>query len=317
MVDGNTMTNVQIIGDSDVGRIDRLRTACRQRATESDIKFLYVIVDLRADSDLHKHFAQVPEMRYVSLWHGSALESFTDIAPYIVAVDLLALEKDDGPQYRFLAHLCGDEADRHMLTWVWSPFHIDTLSEHFKRFCSYALPNRRAYYLHFYDNRVLPRLRSVWSSEEQRQFIAPANEIWYYDRKRGDVVWRNEHGPIAIATQPVQLLSDEQHELLLDLGYADKLALQLRNTCGALLDHLSDDDLYVLVDSQLERAHEYRISGDENLSSYVTTGVLVSPEFDQNPVVNERLLAVTRGEIEATEALSTIDDGIWDAIREN
>lgn len=86
------------------------------------------------------------------------------------------------------------------------------------------------------------------------------------------MVWRNEHAPIASATQTVQSLSDEQHELLLDLGYADKLALQLRNTCGALLDHLADDELYVLVDSQLERAREYRISGDENLSSYVTTG---------------------------------------------
>ncbi|WP_454804834.1 DUF4123 domain-containing protein [Paraburkholderia fungorum] len=248
---------------------------------------------------------------------GSVLESFADIAPYIIAIDESALQNEIGPQYQLLERLCDDEADLHMLTWVWSPFDIDTLSAHFKRFCTYTLPNRRAYYLHFYDNRVLPRLRQVWSGEEHQRFMAPVVEIWYRDRKLGAVAWRNDDVPSVVVADTPQSLTDEQHQLLLDLGYADKLAMQLRNTCGAMVDHLSGDELYALVDSQLERAYGYRISDEEGLSAYVTAGVLVSPEFDRHPVVSERLLAVARDEIMAADALSTIDDSVWDAIRDD
>lgn len=49
---------------------------------------------------------------------GSVLESFADIAPYIIAIDESALQNEIGPQYQLLERLCDDEADLHMLTWV-------------------------------------------------------------------------------------------------------------------------------------------------------------------------------------------------------
>lgn len=316
MVDIEMAPRAQTNDNVDLHWDERLRQAFRRTRGSPDLKFLYLIVDSRADAGMDQDLAKLRGLRYASLWHGSALESFTDIAPYIIAINEAMLESADGNEYRLLSRLLGEQANAHMLTWVWAPFEIEALSEHFKRFCTYTLPDNRAYYLHFYDNRVLQRLRQIWSSDEQQRFIAPVGEIGYQDRRLGEVEWRNERAAAAVTEQTSQSLTEYQHRLLLDLGYADKLALQLRNTCGARISHYSDDELYLLVESQLQNAYGYGIAGEEALSSYVTAGVLISPDFDKHPVVRDRLRAFSQNETASADVLANIDDAIWDDIRD-
>jgi hypothetical protein len=273
-------------------------------------------VDGRGNPGIDALLARVPGLGYTSLWRDTAIESYTDVAPYLVTLERAELEDERSLQYR-LARRLWREATTPMLTWLWSPFDLESIALHYRRYTTYSLANRKAYYLHFHDNRILERLRRVWTEEEGQAFVAPCFEIGYRDRSLFDVAWENESQPVLSKTDDSLELSNEQHQLLIDLGYADKVTLQLRTVCGAALDHFTPTELYDVVCSQLERASSYRIHDEVALLNFVTCGVLISPTFDEHPVILNRLMAASRGEMSAVDALGGVTDDLWSAIQKD
>ncbi|WP_321782355.1 DUF4123 domain-containing protein [Paraburkholderia sp. J94] len=274
---------------------------------------LYLLVDTRGYQNLHERLANETRLRHVSLWKGIELEEYPEISPYLIEFDPHVLFGNDEAGLRMLEQLWCEAVDLYALTWIWSPFSIEQVDAHLRRYVMYELPNGRAYYLFFFDNHVLPRLRQVWSEKQAREFIGPFVEMGYRTRRLEEATWRNELPPTL--TRTVSPLSAEQHDGLLQLGYADKLALKFRVTMGTSLDHLSDIELYEQTLEQLERSGRYRITGDESLSAYVMTGLLIGPRFDEHPAVQAQLAAVMRKEMDAAQAFEAIDDATWDEIR--
>lgn len=279
-------------------------------STELEPVRLYILADSRANPGLNKLLVQVPELQWASLWHGSVFESYTDIAPYLIQIDQYALEDSRSLMHRLARRLWREANGLHMLTWIWSPVAMVPLSQHFRAYCSYALPDRRAFFLHFYDNRILQRLRAVWTDAEARRFLAPCNEIWYRDRELNDVVWLNAEPAVPAVVANQQNLTDDQHAQLIRLGHADKVALQLRTLCGDALDGVSQHELYRRVVEQLERAGQYRIADADDLLSYVSKGVMLSARFDEHPVIKDQLTRAARGEMTSREALTQIDEDV-------
>ncbi|MDN7493147.1 MULTISPECIES: DUF4123 domain-containing protein [unclassified Burkholderia] len=279
---------------------------------------LYVLVDTRGYQELDVQLATVRGLRYASLWIDTGLDAYTDIAPYLIAFERDALDDEHGEHHRLLRQLWLDAVDLHAVTWLWSTWTFDALDAHLRRYVQYKLPNGRSYYLFFFDNHVFERLRQVWSDAQTRQFVAPFTEIRYRDRRLDEVVWRNDAPAIegAAPAGDAPGLSEQQHARLIELGYPDKLVLKFRETMGAVVDHLSDAQLYDEVVEQLDRAAAHGIADEAELQCYVMTGVLVSPRFDEYPAVQACLEAVAQGETTLNDALATIDDATWDAIRD-
>lgn len=267
---------------------------------------LYLLVDSRAKPGLDKLLPMVPGLTWVSLWRDSVLESYADIAPYLVHIDRFAFSDPRDLHNRLVRRFWNEGFGLHMVTWIWSPHGLDVLAQHFQRYSGYTTPDRRKFVLHFYDNRVLERLRAVWTEEQTRGFLSPCTEIWYRDREWNDVVWRDA------ATRDSSIpdgeaVTGEQHARLLWLGRADKLAMQVRDMYGAILDKMPGRELYQRVSEQLERAAQYRIVGDDDLLNYVSKGILISAAFDEHPVIQERLRSALKGELTYREALTGID----------
>ncbi len=271
---------------------------------------LYILADARANPDLGKLLERVPKLEWVSLWQGTVVESYTDIAPYLIAIDRFAFDDPRDLQSRLVRRLWKESSGLHMLTWIWSPFSTRILTEHFQSFCRYSTPDKRAFFLHFYDNRILARLRAVWSAEQAQAFLSLCVEIWYRDRELNEIVWRNDADAADGVVDGEQVLTVEQHMALLRLGRADKLAMQLRTIYGAMLDALTDSVLYRRVSEQLERAVRHRVTGDDDLLNYVSKGVVVSPRFDEHPVIRDRLVRAMNGERTYRDALSQIDGDV-------
>ncbi|KVX23188.1 hypothetical protein WL02_04105 [Burkholderia ubonensis] len=272
--------------------------------------YLYILADARANPDLGKLLARVPKLEWASLWQGTVVESYADIAPYLIAIDRFAFDDPRDLQSRLVRRLWKESSGLHMLTWIWSPFPTRILTEHFQSFCRYSTPDKRAFFLHFYDNRILARLRAVWSAKQAQAFLSPCAEIWYRDRELNEIVWRNDADAADGVVDGEQVLTVEQHMALLRLGRADKLAMQLRTMYGAMLDDLTDSVLYRRVSEQLERAARHRVTGDDDLLNYVSKGVVVSPRFDEHPVIRERLVRAMNGEQTYRDALSQIDGDV-------
>ncbi|WP_175729513.1 DUF4123 domain-containing protein [Burkholderia ambifaria] len=297
-------------GDSDAAwEVWRNRLLAQFEAFDAEdvSAYLYILADARANPDLDKLLVQVPRLEWQSLWGGTVLESYTDIAPYLIAIDRFALDDARDLQSRLVRRLWKEASELHMLTWIWSPFPSQFLIEHFRSFCRYSTPDKRAYFLHFYDNRILARLRAVWTGEQAQTFLSPCAEIWYRDRELSEIVWCNDAGVTDGVAGEGQAMTAEQHTALLQLGRADKLVMQLRTMYGAMLDDFTDLTLYRRVSEQLERADRYRIADDDDLLNYVSKGVVISPRFDEHPVIRERLARAMSGEQQFGDALSRID----------
>jgi hypothetical protein len=298
--------------------VERLKASMARKTDDGRALRLYVLVDTRGYQELDTQLAAVRGLRHASLWTDTGLDAYTDIAPYLIAFDGQALDDEDAEQHHLLRQLWLDAVDLHAVTWLWSTWSFDALDAHLRQYVKYTLANGRAYYLFFFDNHVLDRLRQVWSDTQAQQFVAPFGEIRYRDRRLDEVVWRNDTSASegAVPTGDAPGLSERQHAQLIELGYPDKLVLKFRETMGAMVNHLSDAELYDQVVEQLDRAAAHGIAEDAELPRYVMMGVLVSPRFDEHPAVQACLGAVAQGEMTVDDALATIDDATWDAIRD-
>jgi Domain of unknown function (DUF4123) len=266
---------------------------------------LYALVDARGLPDMRSALERLDSIPFVALWDGTDLTAFKDIAPLLIKVDLGA-SNGDVPRL-LLKRLWRFSMDGFMVTWIWSPHGLEGLADHFRAYCEYTLPDRRTFYLHFYDNRILERLRLTWAPEEWERFACVAFEIWYRNRSGADDSWSGD-----ALSQPVQggalALTDEQHLTLLSMGDADKLAMQLREIYGVLLEHWSPGDLYLDIRIQLERATGYGISERRDMIRYVAKGLLVSPAFDEHPVIKKGLESARYGDVSFAEVLSQVDE---------
>lgn len=272
---------------------------------------LYAIVDTRGLPDLRAALARLEAVAFEALWDGTELAAHKDISPLLIEVDVTAASTANAV-HQLIARLRRLSIEAFAVTWVWSPHALDELAIHFRGFCEYTLPDRQAFYLHFYDNRILERLPQVWTEAEQERFAGPAFELWFRSRAGTDCTWRREDlQPLGIHAELA--MTEAQHLALLALGYADKLALQLRHLLGDELQHLSQEVLYDAVSVQLERAARYRIQREDDMLKYVAKGLLISPRFDEHSSVRPRLMAASYGDIPFAEALSQVDD----ACREN
>jgi hypothetical protein len=268
---------------------------------------LYLLVDTRGTPGLNELLPKVPSLSWCSLWTGSVLETYADIAPYLIHLERSVLDDPRDLACRLARRVWMEGASSHNLTWIWSPFGLQTLGDHFRYHTQYAIPDKRAFFLHFYDNRILERLRQVWAEEEGSAFIEPCNELWYRSRDLSGSVWTNGNEPVHSLANIALQMSAEQHCKLLVLGQADKLAMQLRERYGTRLDEYSDIELHDRIVWQLDRAHHYRVSDDDDFFNYVSKGIVLSPRFDEHPVIQQRLTRAKDGEISHRDALSQFD----------
>ncbi|MEJ0003715.1 MAG: DUF4123 domain-containing protein [Pararobbsia sp.] len=266
---------------------------------------LYALVDARGLPELRSALERLDSISFASLWDGTDLSAFKDIAPLLIEVDLGAADTDI--PHHLLERLRRFSDDGFMVTWIWAPHELAPLAAHFRAHCEYTLADRRAFYLHFYDNRILGRLRLTWTAEEWTRFASVALEIWYRNRSGEDESWHAD-----TVSQPISnvslALTDEQHLALFSLGYADKVAMELTEVHGPLLEHLSSGDLVQTVRTQIERATRYGIRDERDMLGYVAKGLLGSPNFDEHPLIQKGLESARHGDVPLAEVLSQVDE---------
>ncbi len=288
---------------------ERLLGKFEQMSYCDEIAQLYLLVDSRANPGIDKLLRQVPRLEWVSLWQDTVIESYTDIAPYLVQIDQLPLGDRRDMQSRLVQRLYREANNLNMLTWFWSPLALASLGRHLRYHSQYATPDQRKYFLHIYDNRILERLRAIWREDQAQAFVSPCIEIWYRDRDLNDVIWANSDVGSAVVADE-QILSAEQHQDLYRLGHADKLVMQLRDMYGSALDSGTDRNLYQLVCVQLQRASKYRVTDGDDILTYVATGIVIAPRFDDHPVIQERLGRAMSGSISFRDALRDIESQV-------
>jgi len=283
----------------------RIQATKKCLSIENPEMVFYALVDTRGLPALRGALERLDMIQFEALWDGTDLSAHKDVSPLLITVDLASSTSDIPLQ--LLRRLWKFSDEGFMVTWIWSPYALDELAAHFRSHCEYRLPDRRAFYLHFYDNRILERLRLTWTEEEQGRFASVAFQIWYRSRAGEDCVWCTDlpQPPEGAAERG---MTSEQHLALLSLGRADKLASQIKKNLGGLVRHLSSEELYRAVFEQIERAGRYRISDELDMQRYVLNGLRFSPRFDEHLSIRYLLDLASHGDITFEVALSKIDE---------
>lgn len=285
----------------------------------------YVIVDFRGHPDLLARITATEDLSFGSVWAQTGLDIYGDVAPLLIEVDGASQGVLRGPPrvdfstslVRVLNALHERSSGRYAMMSFASAVPLEKLIAHFGRFCDYALPDASEFFLHWYDTRILARALQVWTAEQRARFTAPLITLRYALRD-GSLAELTGTGRLP-ADQPdgIQRFSPEQHQMLFDLDYPDKLAVQLRRLYPGLLPGDPDQDALVpRVQAQLERARAHGVAGDKDTFDYVAWGISISPRFDEHPLIREGLLGYQPGDDGAlAKALAGVPDAVWDEVQ--
>ncbi|MNX40975.1 hypothetical protein D3C86_713680 [compost metagenome] len=285
----------------------------------------YVIVDFRGHPDLLARITATEDLSFGSVWAQTGLDIYGDVAPLLIEVDGASQGVLRGPPrgdfstslVRVLNALHERSSGRYAMMSFASAVPLEKLIAHFGRFCDYALPDASEFFLHWYDTRILARALQVWTAEQRTRFAAPLITLRYAlrDGSQAELI-----GTGRLPTDPpdgIQRFTPEQHQMLFDLDYPDKIAVQLRRLYPGLLQGDPDQDALVpRVQAQLERARGHGVVGDKDTFDYVAWGVSISPRFDEHPLIREGLRGYQPGDDGAlAKALASVPDAVWDEVQ--
>jgi hypothetical protein len=285
----------------------------------------YVIVDFRGHPDLLARITATEDLSFGSVWAQTGLDIYGDVAPLLIEVDGASQGVLRGPPrgdfstslVRVLNALHERSSGRYAMMSFASAVPLEKLIAHFGRFCDYALPDASEFFLHWYDTRILARALQVWTAEQRTRFAAPLITLRYAlrDGSQAELIGTGRQ-----PTDPpdgIQRFTPEQHQMLFDLDYPDKIAVQLRRLYPGLLQGDPDQDALVpRVQAQLERARGHGVVGDKDTFDYVAWGVSISPRFDEHPLIREGLRGYQPGDDGAlAKALASVPDAVWDEVQ--
>ncbi|CAB3692375.1 hypothetical protein LMG26696_04976 [Achromobacter pulmonis] len=227
----------------------------------------YAIVDFRGHPDLLARIRATPDLSFGSIWAQTGLDIYADVAPLLIEIDGASQGVLRGPRYagfntvlvRVLEALHERAGGRYAMQCFASAVPLEKLLAHFGRFCDYALPDASEFFLHWYDSRILARALLVWTPEQRARFAAPMITLRYALRDGSQAELPGTGRLPAERAQGIERFTPEQHQMLFDLDYPDKLAVQLRRLYPGLLPGNPDQDALVpRVQAQLERARAWR-----------------------------------------------------------
>ncbi len=285
----------------------------------------YAIVDFRGHPDLLARIRATPDLSFGSIWAQTGLDIYADVAPLLIEIDGASQGVLRGPRYagfntvlvRVLEALHERAGGRYAMQCFASAVPLEKLLAHFGRFCDYALPDASEFFLHWYDSRILARALLVWTPEQRARFAAPMITLRYALRDGSQAELPGTGRLPAERAQGIERFTPEQHQMLFDLDYPDKLAVQLRRLYPGLLPGNPDQDALVpRVQAQLERARAHGVAGDKDTFDYVAWGVSISPLFDEHARIRECLRAYRPGvEGGLAKALAGVPDAVWDEVQ--
>lgn len=285
----------------------------------------YVIVDFRGHPDLLARLSATEDLSFGSIWAQTGLDIYGDVAPLLIEVDGASQGVLRGPRYgdfntvlvRVLEALHERAGGRYAMLSFASTTPLEKLIAHFGPFCDYALPDASEFFLHWYDSRILARALQVWNPEQRARFTAPLITLRYALRDGTLAELAGADRLPAPRPGGIERFTPEQHQMLFDLDYPDKLAVQLRRLYAGLLPgNPGQDELVPRVAAQLERARAHGVAGDKDTFDYVAWGVSISPRFDEHALIKEGLRTYRPGaEGGLTEALAGVPDAVWDEVQ--
>jgi len=143
--------------------------------------YLYCLWDrARAGMNTDNILTYLPVGQSVSLFEGTPEAAYDHIAPYLVNIP--------SPEWYFSTPsgraMLALESEHTCLSWLWSPWPIETLAFHLQQFMQGRLKSGHGVLVRLYDPAVLRKLLSLYQETELKALLTPITEWWLWDEAR-------------------------------------------------------------------------------------------------------------------------------------
>jgi hypothetical protein len=238
---------------------------------------LFAILDACGEPAVLVKCKQLGKPRALSLYRGTAEQTYRKIAPYLVHLDSATVD-----------WIAGSVWLRPWGIFAHSPHPFPELHQHFRRFLKVELPDGARVLLRFYDPRLLPVFLDSCQPAELRDFFGPVRAFGVPDQT-GQPAATLLHFPSggAPGSRPVYMkIRPEQMRLFEENAqflFESRAIRHLREALPSQASAFDDHQLRSRVRTAADQAGRYGFSTEQEIMCFVDTTFFLGPRFDQDP----------------------------------
>lgn len=264
---------------------------------------LYALVDHSGMPGLIKALASAGQP-WVSLFHGSNEENALSVAPILVALNIQTVTTTTNP---LLDWLCERSTYASSLLLLASPLMLDELTPRLTARLDAKLPDNVNVMLRYFDTRVFAALISVLDDAQKTEFLSPASQWWYMDRRGALQTIAATFALQDTFVAPLKLNSNQQNSLI-DASEPDQIAELLQDAVPNEYDEIPYPNRFDFITRHTQIADSFGIKATHEKSFYCALALINGEDFASQPAWRDGLNEVQVGTITLQRLAQQIEE---------
>lgn len=238
---------------------------------------------------------------WVSLFQGSNEENAIAVAPILVALDVNTSDK------RLLDWIGEHSAYSSSLLLLASPLSMEEFAARLTTRLDAKLPDDVNVMLRYFDTRVFAALMSVLDELQKTEFLNPASQWWYVDRRGALQTVAADFAPQDTFVAPLRLNSIQQNSLI-DASEPDQIAELLQDAVPNEYDELPYQDRYDFIKRHAQTADGFSIKTTHEKSFYCALALMHGEDFASQPAWRNGLDEIRSGTLTLQKLTQQIEE---------
>lgn len=265
--------------------------------------YLYALIDHSGMPGLVTQLTSAGQA-WISLFHGSNEESALSVAPILVALDIQAVTTTGN---QLLDWICERSTYSSSLLLLASPLRREELARRLTARLDAKLPDNVNVMLRYFDTRIFAELMSVLDDSQKTEFLSPANQWWYVDRRGTLQTLAATFAPQETFAAPLRLNSIQQNSLI-DASEPDQIAELLQDAAPNEYDELPYQDRFDFIKRHAQTADGFGIKTTHEKSFYCALALMCGEDFASQPSWRNGLTEVRAGTLTLQSLAQQIEE---------
>lgn len=239
---------------------------------------LYALIDHGGVPGLVKTLAGTGQA-WVSLFKDSNEENALSVAPILVTLNIPAATENDN---QLLDWICERSTYSSSLLLLASSLTMNELAHRLIARLDAKLPDNVNVMLRYFDTRVFAELMSVLDELQKTEFLNPASQWWYVDRRGALQTVAAVFALQDTFVAPLRLNLIQQNSMI-GASEPDQIAELLKDTVPNEYDELPYQDRYDFIKRHAQTAEGFGVKATYEKSFYCALALIYGEDFAAQP----------------------------------
>jgi hypothetical protein len=264
---------------------------------------LYALIDHSGMPGLVNQLTRTSQA-WVSLFQGSNQENAITVAPILVALDVQTVGRTGNQALDWIGERSPYSSSLLLLA---SPLGMDELARRLTARLDAKLPDNMNVMLRYFDTRIFAELMGVLDDSQKGDFLSPASQWWYVDRRGMLQTVAAALAPQDAFVAPLTLNSAQQNALI-DASEPDQIAELLQDAVPDEYGQLPYQDRFDFIVRHAQTAQGFGIMATHEKSFYCTLALMYGEDFASQPAWRNGLTEIRSGTLTLQKLTQQIEE---------